>query len=425
MKFSNKISKLIGTYSSLSIPVLGELEIQNGINFLINKKFHNLFLKDKPQENHLEIIKKQVERIKVHQKIHHKGNIYNVDETTVSKGVKYYFYSLALESVHHSFLWLKHDLLNILNPIMGFADVLAESEEIATEDQILAQKIRSNSNNLYHQIQKLSLLQSLNQEDDNKNGTYELSDFIKEITNQLLANNSIDHIEKIEISHNGKVSDRIIQSDFRSSLEEHLKYLISFQDKKELKILALHYNDTFRIKFQITQCVLPSQYLKEIDDVEQFINNSQAITKLQIPSLNYLILSELCHSIGASVFLKTNRETVVVELQLPSLSSKTDIKQSETQIPQGFRTKQEASSLKSVPPQLQSELKQVCSQFDGLLILDEWQKLSKKLQRINTVYQSPELENIILEIDTGVQSFDVEKLRGLYQTCHNFLIENN
>lgn len=160
MSISNKISNIVGIYKNLSIPILGESVIKRGINFLINDKFYELFLKGNLEENHLEIIKNHISKIKLNQKIHHEGNIYQVDETSITNGDIYYFYNLSSESVQHSFLWLKHDLLNILNPIMGFADVLEESDEIAKDDKILIQKIRSNSHKLYQQIQKLSLLQT-------------------------------------------------------------------------------------------------------------------------------------------------------------------------------------------------------------------------------------------------------------------------
>lgn len=421
MSISNKISNIVGIYKNLSIPILGESVIKRGINFLINDKFYELFLKGNLEENHLEIIKNHISKIKLNQKIHHEGNIYQVDETSITNGDIYYFYNLSSESVQHSFLWLKHDLLNILNPIMGFADVLEESDEIAKDDKILIQKIRSNSHKLYQQIQKLSLLQNLNHEKENKRGSYEIADFITEITNQLLANNTIDQIQKIEISHNGKVSDRIIQSDFRNSLEEHLSYLIGFQKKRELKILALFYNNYFRIKFQLPICNLPKQYLSEIHEIENFINKSEAITKLQIPSLNYLILSELCHSIGASISLKNDEEMTIFEMLLPSLSAQKDIKHSENKLPTLFHTKKEEFHFQSISPELLVKMKGIFEKFDGLLILDEWQKLSVKLKHLNNTYQNSELESIINDIEDGIESFDVEKLRSIYHLCHNMV----
>lgn len=421
MHFNKKIAKIEGNYNKLSFPILGVIDIMNNSNFLVNNAFEEIFLIDQTYQLPIEIIKKQLNKIEKSNQIHHKGNTYTVDEFQVQKGIKYYFYNLSKQSVHHSFLWLKHDLLNILNPIMGFADVLEESDEMHEDDLLLIQKINKNSDRLYQQIQKLALIQNLESQKIQSQGTYEIEDFIQELKNQLTANQIIDHIYKTEISHRGKVSDRIIQSDFRSALEEHLAYLTQYQENKDLKILSVFYNHVFRLKIQLLDCTIPSSHTEMIEEVDAFIEHCQPINKLQISSLNYLILKEICDTIGAEFIQKNEGKDVIIELKLPSLSKEDEVK---TLHQKSLKTKKPSFKdefFGDMPDDVLKQTQNICKNFDGLLILDEWQNICDQLEELNNKLHDRSLRKLIKVIKTGIQTFDVEQLRRVYQQCHQIL----
>jgi len=417
MSFSKKISKIEGNYNQLSFPVLGVSNIKNNTTFLINEAFEEAFIQNQFINAPIEIIKIHFNKLENNHQIHDKGNIYLVDEFQIENGVKYYFYSLSKQSVQHSFLWLKHDLLNILNPIMGFADVLEESEEMAKEDLVLVQKIKKNSDRIYHQIQKLALIQNLETQNNQSIGTYEIEDFIHELQNQLTANHIIEHIKKTEISHRGKVCDRITQSDFRSTLEEHIAYLTEYQKNKDIKVISVFYNHVFRLKVQLINCKPPSTHTEIIEEVDAFIDYGQPINKLQISSLNYLILNEICDSFGASFRQKTEADDVILELKLPSLSKEDEVKTLHQKSSKSQISIIHHEFLDEMPNELLKQTKEICKNFDGLLILDEWQKMCNQLEDLNQKHQNNSLSKLIKEIKAGIQGFDVEKLRQIYQQC--------
>jgi len=421
MALSNKISNLVGNYNSLSFPVLGVFKLRDESNFLVNDNFRKTFLSDNKEDLHQEIIKNHISRLKDHSKFHHKGNIYQVDEVDLVKGVKYYFYSLSNKSVHHSFLWLKHDLLNILNPIMGFSDVLEESDTLNEEDQILVKKIKNNSNKLYDQIQKLALLQNLDINNNQNTGAYEISDFIYELKNQLIANNIFEGSSKTEIAHQGKVSARIIQSDFRSTLEEHLEYLSKFQKIKDIKILSVFNNQFFNVIIQLPECQPPSSYNEMIEEVDHFILKCQPIQKLQLSTLNYLILNELCDSFGGKIYQKKIKNDIVIELNLPSLSKENEIKNIKASEKETLDFIPRNNIFKDMPDELFQSIRKACIKFDGLIILDEWQNICNRLIEINNIHHDSTLKKIIDEIQIGINSFDVERLRNIYNQCHQEL----
>lgn len=423
MALTNKISKLVGNYALLSFPVLGVLKVRSGINLLINDTFYDTFLIDYPIDMHYDIVSNQLKFLKDDKLIHHKGNVYQVDEFDISNDVHYFFYSLTKESVNHSFLWLKHDLLNVINPIMGFSDVLDESDEIPEDDLVLIRKIKSNAEKLYDQIQKLALLQSLESKNKLLSGTYEIEDFIKELSNQLSAN-QLDIVNRTKISHSGKVSDRIIQSDFRNTLEEHIKYMSSFQKTHNIEILSQYNNRNFIVKIFLQNCEPPSTYLDRIQDVDLFITKCEPINNLQTNTLNYLILSEICNTIGATIQQLKHDKHIIIQLNIPSLSDEKEIKPNINGIDKKHITKEKTNLFKEMPEDLFTQMKSICINFDGLLILDEWQKVCDQLLHLNKKHKNPELKNLIKTIQSAIQSFDVEVLRNTYNQCHH-LFKNN
>lgn len=417
MIMNREISKLSGNYGSLSFPVLGVLKGKTEESYFVNEVFIKTFLSDFTDDESSDLIKEKIKKLIQSDQVHHKGNIYTIDNLGLDDGVKYYLYSLSNQSVNHSFLWLKHDLLNILNPIMGFADILEDSDDLIEEDLVLAKKIKNNSDKLYHQIQKLSLLQNLENKQNIKSGSYDIEDFIKELSNQLLVNNIVDNISKTEVAHQGKVSDRIIQSDFRSTLEEHIEYLTNFQKHKDLKILSVFYNQTFRIKILLNECHPPESYLELIEEVDNFINDCQPITKLQISAVNFLILNEICDIFGAQIKQRKEANDIIIEISLPSLTNEEDIITLAAGDNEILGISHTDNYFKEMPIELYSQIKDLCMQFDGLLILDEWQKVNEQLLIINSKFNNEYLDFIIKEINTGIQSFDVERLRKIYQKC--------
>lgn len=417
MSIQYKISKLVGNYNSLSFPVLGVLDIRKDSSFFVNDSYNKTFLSDHKEDLYEDIIKSQISTLADNPHIHHKGNIYKVDEFDKIQGVKYYFFTLSNESVSHSFLWLKHDLLNILNPIMGFSDVLFESEDIQKEDKVLIKKIKNNADKIYQQIQKLALLQSLESKHTVHTGSYEVVDFINELQNQLIAKQIFESISKTEITHQGKVNDRIIQSDFRSTLVEHLEYLVTFQNQKDLKIQSAYQKDSFIVKLILSDCNAPSNYMKMIEEVDQFLSECKAISKMQINAVNYLILNEICDSFGAKIIQRKIENDIIIEFVFPSISVEKEFKsiQKNTDIQTTYST--ETKLFSNIPEHLYNNIRALLLNFDGLLILDEWQKLSNQLMFLNQKHKNEELHTVINDIQAGIQTFDVEGLRKIYHQC--------
>jgi hypothetical protein len=417
MSTSQEISNLIGNYGKLSFPVLGVIEIHQKYSYAINSNFRETFLNDFPKEKHVEIIENHLSRLQSNTQLHHKGNIFNVDTFQVTDQTSYLFYSLSNFSVHHSFLWLKHDLLNTLNPILGFADILEESEDIPADDLIFLGKIKKNAEKLYQQIQKLALLQNLENKSFELEGIYELSDFTTEFINQLQGNNIFSQIDQVEMDYSVKVSDRIIHPDFINTLEEYLKILSSYQENTSVQLSSSSKASLIILRFLLPNCLIPDSFMEQIEEVNSYITDCKPINKIQTNTINFLVLRVFCESFGAHFILSKSENDISIEIQLPGLSAKTKIQKPKHT--SGFKKEENFKKLKfnELPPDLHAELVDICLQFDGLFILDNWQELSNKLKSLDKTYDNKPLESIISSIDKGIQSFDIEILREVYHEC--------
>ncbi len=410
---------LSGSYENLSLPVLGKVGIHHELILYYNESYKALFLKGKA-DNAQEFILKQLDDIENKKMYHLNGQIYHVDIHPVSDEICYYFFSPSMQSTNNSFLWLKHDLLNILNPIMGFSDILSESTLMNEEDMILVKRVKANAEKLYKEIQKIAALQQLQSKmPETAAGKYNISDFINEIVDKLKNIDILTEAPKIVISHSGMVSDEVATIIFRSTLEELLVTFINFQSLPELKILLFPYNHTFRLKFQFPKCNLPQRMIDEFIEVQNFIQGSGLISKLQLASANFLLMCELTQIMGGDTQVKYSDQDLALEIILPSLSEDENQYMTKNQLNNTDSVGQ--ISPKSIHPDLLASIKSNYDKFGGFFILDEWEELASSMNQLNKEYQNPDIERIIIDIQSATSSFDVERLRRINSLLQQLL----
>lgn len=401
-------------YNAFSIPVVTIDTSPNNELLEHNEAFKNLFLKNKEIfSKDQTTFSKSINQLISNPVIHWNGILYLVNTIKESETCNTYLITPSENSVALSFLWLKHDLINILNPIIGFSDILSESEDIPEEDAQLIEKIKSNSQKFYEQVQKIAALQLLTLNDsDQATGKYLLSDFLLELNNKLRVEKSIEEDIQLEVVGNGQVSDRISNPDFRFAFEEHFAFLTKHQTKTGIKMRMYTEDECLNVVSIFEDCMLSKRQVEDLKNVELYISESKAIERLQTDPLNYLLLCELVTQIGGNCELTVKEETVIFKMCFPLLET---LKHQAEMIEIIENTNPKNGKSFDFPPQLLAELKNQCAGFHGFMILDDWETISSRMTNINKKHQDANLELLIKDINLAVQSFDVEKLKSIFK----------
>lgn len=410
----------------LSLPVLQKTGQGNGISWHPNSYFLETFPDfNNHQSSTFKHLSQFFEKIDKNNKLHWKGIIYLIDHIVVGKKESYYLLSASNDSVSQSFLWLKHDLLNILNPIMGFSDIMATEEHIGEENRLILQKIHKNSQKMFLQFQRIAQLQNINkQKEFVYNGYYSLKSFLNELVDKLMVDDVLTSDVDISMPQDFLIPDFITLHQFRSVFEDQLSYFCKQQEHAQMTISMLMEEPGNCICFHFPKCSMSPQNLDHFLQVEAFVSSSSSLQKLQIQSLNYLLFNELIKIAGGSSKITYSKEQLIFKVFLPLTESKEKI--SKNPLSKHPENSQATLILKvdEYPEELLKELKEVWKNFDGLMILDQWESLTQKMIHINKKYNNKELEERIENISAAIKSFDVDTLRGIYSRCSSFLKES-
>ncbi|NPD87007.1 hypothetical protein HNS38_19810 [Lentimicrobium sp. L6] len=410
-------------YKAFTIPVISIDISADNEAFEYNDAFKNLFLRNKDifKEDQITFSKSINSILKV-PVFHWNGIIYHINMIKESETIHSYLISPSENSVALSFLWLKHDLINILNPIIGFSDILSESNNIHEDDAQLIDKIKSNSQKFYEQVQKIAALQLLTLNDnDQATGKYLLSDFLLELNNKLRVEKSLEEDIHLEILGNGHVSDRISNPDFRFAFEEHFSFLTKHQNTPSIKMKLYTDEDCLKTESVFEDCILSNRQFEDLINVELYISKSKSIKRLQSDPLNYLLLCELLTQIGGNCEITVKDKTLVFMMSFPILET---LKYEPELIEVNENTNIKRSNPFDFPPQLLEELQNKCSGFHGFMILDDWEAMTIQMESINKNHQDTGLVTLIKDIDLAIQSFDVEKLKTIYKK-HQLIFSPN
>lgn len=423
MLTSKNSIEILGKFQNLSFPVLLFRKENDKLDVHYNKPFEQIFLNLYSRENALEWL---IEKVQDKTEIHWQGNLYIIDKIEEGQGRVFYLFNASKNSVNQSFLWLKHDLLNILNPIMGFSDVLSESENLDQDERELVSKIYNNSKKMYTQFEQIATLQHLNQDEEKiKAEEYHVIDFLKEIADKLFINEHITERASIRSSHHGELWSNIAHRHFRNALENQVIILLNWTDDKKVNFVLENDEKSISIDIIFGIGKYPANKMEEFKTVDNFIQECKPINKLQSEGLNYLLLSQLCYIMGGKVKLNFNHNREVnIKLQFPL--SHINTKQSLLQL----SDENEENSIthitkqkNSIPKVLLHDFKILCNSFDGLIILDEWEDFANKIEEMNQHSLNPILLQITEEIRTAVRTFNVVQLKILLQTCRNLFLE--
>jgi len=414
--------EIISEYLNFEIPVLAHKKLR-GDNFVVaNKSFKDLFFPDKTSKVSLETTMSDFFiKITTTEDFLWKGNCYKVDKLNKGMGLTFFFISLSRKTFQQSFLWLKHDLLNILNPIMGFSDILMEMDHIAPESLELIEKINHNSRRIYHQINQISLLQSMASNNFEINAEeYNINIFFQELVDKLVINNNIEpHNIHLQICKNS-VHVNIANHEFRTVLENQLIIFSKWQEAPHINIDCSVFQRKIKIEIRFENCKIPNNKLGDITKVDLFVSTCKNIDKLQNEGFNYLMLSHIVDLLSGNIQFVYNEDQASI-LQIIFPISK--LNNGENHVNPLMKTNLQNTTFTNedvkidLPPSMEKELKQICKHFDGLLILDEWEELANKIEKINSPFQILEIQQIVDEIRIAIRTYHVEKLKKIHQNC--------
>lgn len=410
-------TNMIAKYKDFKLAVLA-FNTDNNKVIVANDSFLNLFVSSNITNGKKEdILKKFLGKVGTNTKIQVEGCCYHIDRVR-ERDYTYLLFSSSRNSTELSFLWLKHDLLNILNPIMGFSDVLLDSETMEPDELELIHKIYQNSKKMYQHMDNLSILQNLGIKkhlviaDE-----YQVKDFVFELADTLLINENIHYPSAITDNTKRNIAAKIAYHDFRRILEKQILIFLSWQESKRVDFDISIKNDSVNIQILFPNCKVPSNFLDEFILVERFAESCEKIDKLQTVGLNYLLLIQIIMNMHGTVKLKFIKDEFDYLLLSFPISSN-DIEKPESKL-QGLNTwkkedKNKHSKL-NIPPQQFKKLEELFNNFDGLIILDDWEDFAKKIEAINRPLKNKEIESIIENIRTSIRLFDIVMLKKIHQ----------
>jgi hypothetical protein len=413
--------EVLGEYIDFNIPVLAQKKLREEQFIVANQSFQDIFFLNQKHHSTLDSsLQKLLKQISVVDDFYWNGSCYKIDKLSKSEGLTLFFISASKDSTKQSFLWLKHDLLNILNPIMGFSDILLESEQITPDNLELIEKINSNSRKIYHQINQISLSQAIAKPYYNLNiEEYDVSTFMNELMDKLIINNSIESHQIHITPCKNDVSAHIASHEFRTVLENQLIIFMQWQDHPQLEISSSINKRSVTIKVSFSNCMIPTNKLRDITKIQQLRAVCKPIDKLQIEGFNYLILAQITDLLGAKMqLIYEENKSCILQFSFPIVKQSNNQSESAILTNNFQNNNSEIKNIKlDIPRSMEIQLKEICANFDGLVILDEWEELATKIEEINMSYHILEIQQIVEEIRTAIRTYHVGKLKKIHQYC--------
>ena len=420
-------SEWMAMFQNLKLAVLSVQKTEQKSKIAINDNFTNIFLQNiEGQISTEDFIKNFLAKIQADDDIYSHGICYQIDK--IKDGItNHYLFTPSFNSVQQSFLWLKHDLLNILNPIMGFSEFLMESESISKEDIELVNKIRQNSQLMFTQIDQLSILQKISilkhqvHADD-----YSVGDFMKEMIDTLIINKQVDTPPLLNIQNDKLIYAKLANHDLRAVLENQILYFLSWQESRKLDFNISIKDDQVMIQMEFYDNNIPQNYLDELILLEKFAKECHPIDKLHSPGLNYLILIQVVDILQGKVKIKTDEQIFKsFEMVFPITKLQTKAKDEKPNNPHSdFSNIKKKSYQIKLPKEEHQQMQELCNNFDGLIILDDWEEFALKIEELNYTTQNDEIEKIIQEIRTAIRLFDLDKLKKIHSDCKSAFPED-
>ncbi|OYT17636.1 MAG: hypothetical protein B7C24_01625 [Bacteroidetes bacterium 4572_77] len=349
------------------------------------------------------------------------GNCYKCESLNHNKKDNTFIITQINNSIEQSFLWMKHDFLNTLNPIMGFSDVLVELRDFDEESTTLIKKIYENSKKMHQQIDQLAFLQNLNIKNQELQAEeYDVHAFMSELSDKLHANKRTEGSISIRNNYQGKAYSAISNHELRLTLEKQITFFLSLQTKKELDIELSIQDDLICIDISFGECSISKSTMNELLLIEEYMHDCKKIDKIQSESMNYLILQQIISILNGRMHLKRDNEHPYgLKIFLPlcnhiALEEETHFWENKLD---NSPEQKAPNPLLSLPDDLFHQIQIICKNFDGALILDQWEELAQKLSKINREKKNPAIINIIKSIELAIKTFDVVKLKNMFQHC--------
>jgi len=344
--------------------------------------------------------------------------LFHIDILTQDQESVLYLLSPSKEGVSLTFNWLKHDLLNILNPIMGFTDLMSHDDKYDEEDQQILMKINENTRQMFQQFKRIAQAEKIfSLVDLSQRGNYHLKHYVSELIDKLKIDHKHEEEIEINIDRCYLVTDYISQQLYRSVLEDLLSFFYLHKGAPPLIVQTQKEDQNVQIRFHFPHCQISAQVIKSFAQVEHFVLGKQPIKKLQMPSLNYLLLCEQTKLIGGEVLIENKKDKISLILILPIDKIESTTIKTSPNPHTGLKLPLQTKERNHLPDDLKHEINDLWDGFDGMMILDRWEVLCQEMIEINKTYQNKELEKHIQKLSHAISSFDIDTLKQIH---HHF-----
>lgn len=413
------ITHFVDNFSDFQIPVLVAKDSPDGKLVNTNNEFKKLFTNTKEYVQDTIFSKIFDEN---NQNINLNGCCYHIDKVSSSDSTTFFFTpnnNLSIDTIQ----WIRHELFNILNPIMGFSDYLLESENIKPDELELIGRIHSNARKMFNIIDQANLFQTiLNRTEAIEAVEYSVYDFILELSDSLLIKGITDKACGITIQDNANVRAYIANHNLRTILENHIINLLSFQIQKSVDFNISKKESSIFIEINLGSSQLPTNYLNDIIKIENTFKNCLQIERLDKTGLNYILLLLLLDNLNSQITtLINNDNTLHIKLIIPIATYlETTSSPYKTHPKDNYSQKKFAND---IPKELYHKLYLLFIKLGNINLLDNWEELAQKFELANTKHQNKAIENTIQNIRKSIKIFDILELKKIH-TKLSLIFEN-
>jgi len=404
------ISNYFDSFSDFKIPILSVKKSQSGRLINTNDEFKKIFeniINYKEEDILFKYLKGNNKNFNIN------GCCYNIDKITDSDTTTY-FITPNNNLSNYTLPWIKHELFNILNPIMGFSDYLLESEDINPNELELIERIHLNAKKMFDTIGQANLFQIIvNKTETIEADEYSVYDFILELSDSLLIKNNIDKPCSIKIQEDTNVSAYIANPNLRTILENHIVNLLTFQAQKNADFSIFKRDAFVYIEIDLGANLLPSNYLNDIKKTETAYKDCKKIKKLDGLGLNYILLLLILDNLNSQISTFVNKEdilqirlTIPITTQLKKTSNYKNI----------HSENNDTLSIhyKNVPPGLHDELNILFNNLGNINLLDSWEEMAQEFEYTNAKHKNTVVEITINNIRKAINAFDIIELKEIH-----------
>lgn len=315
-------------------------------------------------------------------------------------------------------LQLKHDIYNLYNTLIGFSEVLKETESFDENDYLILNRLNANARDLYTETKILMEFELLKELDFNISKSFvKANDFILSYFNH--------HTEYgkriVLIQHENPHEELFLNINheyFKTSFDLFVNTIFNLFDAVNV-VLDVYLKGHIHIEFKFEKGELAeNDIIYEISQLNNFFNLETPVKSLQFRLFHFFYIHIVAQKLGGEFNLSYSEENGNYEaIWILPFDSGVNIDNStlsNVDISLKDSISEEVQEELLPSEELKHEIAKLFSKLESVYILDEWIKFANNLESLGRKKYREDDEYIaafIKKIRQGVELFDIKALQ--------------